>query len=140
MSKRSPFDWLKLIQSNHSLTIEDELQINSYSPFMINRIFSNDDSLLPIVDYLNMIPISNKLHYNVMKTVYYMVYRGSNKFIPYSKGSPKDKDLPYLMNYFKINEKTAINHKKLLDIKEIKKIISEARAKENFKNKLIKRG
>lgn len=109
MAEVSPFDVVKGILNKTRLPDED---INNFSQWMVNKIFSCDRGTSLIANELNNQFVSNKMLYDCY---YYGTPKCPNKYIPYNaKKAAADKELRYIMNYFNVNQNVAKQYQKLI--------------------------
>lgn len=111
------FDFLNSINKKTYLT-----DLSGYSQFMINRLLSSDQQYVPIISEVNSTyKLTDKMHYDLM----YYAFPKSSKFFKYNmKKEAQEKNLQYVMDWFKVDSQIAKSYIQLMDEKELDQIIS----------------
>jgi len=114
----TPFDIVRNILRKET-KLCDEV-VDKLPSYMITKIISNDEQLVFYANIINRSNISNKMVYNF----YYFGIPKTFKNISYnSKKLVIDKEIRYLMEYYRCNKNTASDYYKLLPKEDIKEII-----------------
>ena len=115
----TPFDISKNIMKKETKLSSDVIESEG-SPWMLNRIFSNDKGYCVIANELNRDFLTNKMVYDC----YYHGLPKTSKYIQYnSKKATIDKHIKYFMDYYMCNQHTAKQYLKLVSPEEKAHII-----------------
>jgi hypothetical protein len=106
----NPFDMSKNILKKET-KLSREIVETDTSAFMLNKIFSNDMQFCLVANELNRTGFTNRMVYDC----YYHGLPKSGKYIKYSsKKAQVDKEIKYLMEYYKCNQNIAKQYMKLI--------------------------
>jgi hypothetical protein len=111
IKKKSPFDYSNSIDSKINLRAE----LESYSQFMVNRIYSQYKEYVFFVNEINKYNISNEFHYDT----YYHFVTKKKRFAKWGKSELDEKSISMLIEYYNINRRKAIELLDLVDLKMI---------------------
>ena len=116
MSKVSPFDWVKSINSKNYLD-----QLTGYNPFLTNRAFSYHMDTILLAEEMNQ---NNGLSPLLQYEFYFYSVRKSDRFgFPPKPVDPPNLD--HIMEYFGYSRQKAIEALRVLDLNDISNIISD---------------
>ena len=123
----SPFEIVdNIFVKEHYLTLEER---EGYSKWMVNKILSNDPTLLFLAQELNK-PIDDTLHYDCLwyglpKSTYKdKSGKVKGKYIQYLSKKPKEEtEVNYLSEFFRVDVATAKMYHQLIDESEMKSIV-----------------
>lgn len=135
--KLSPFEWFDIISGKTKISEEDihkNLQ-DGYEPFMINRIFSNDNSLIKYAIILNKKGISNRMHFELCRASYKATFGNKVVFIPYAKATKEPPKIELIMNYYNVSEKIAKEYAEVISDEELVNITNYYRQLDEFNKK-----
>jgi len=125
----TPFDIVKNIQSKDRVLTDQEIS-DYFNSFMVNRIFSNDQSIVHLANELNKSGFTSKMVYDC----YFYGLPKMKKYIPYnSKREKADKEIQYIMDFYKCNLTTAKQYASLISDEE-KTMIVEYNEKRGSKS------
>lgn len=111
------FDFLKDLSWNKKYLL-DNLNTKEYSPYLINQFLSYANDTAFIGERLNRMPrLSKKLHFLFC----FFSLSKKRRFFSYPKKRKVD-DLKYIMKYYNITEKHAMEYLELLNEEQIKTI------------------
>ena len=115
----TPFDISKNVMKKETKLAKEVIDRDG-NPWMLNRIFSNSLKFCIIANELNRTGFTNKMVYDV----YYYGLPKTNEYIQYnSKKATLDKQLKYVMDYYKCNQNTAKQYMKLIAPEELTEIV-----------------
>ena len=115
----SPFDIVKNIQSKDRVLSDQEIY-SDFNSFMVNRIFSNEQSIIHLSNELNRKGFTDKMVYDC----YFYGLPKMKKYIQYnSKKEKTDKEIQYIMDFYKCNLTTAKQYAILISDEEKQKIV-----------------
>lgn len=137
----NPFEWFDVIIGKKKLSNED---INKsieehYEYFMLNRIMSNDNTLLKNSLNTNKKGFTDKMHFELSRAFYKMSYGNKQVFIPYAKGTKEPEEVKIISDYFYVSEETAkrylecISEEELNTIKEYYRLLDDLNKKTKVK-------
>jgi len=135
--KLNPFEWFDVISGKSKIS-QEEIDKNlqeSYEPFMINRIFSNDNALIKYAILLNKKGWTNKMHFEMARAAYKTTYGKSQVFIPYAKSTKVSPKVETIMNWFDVSEKIATEYETLISDEEFSEITKYYRQIDEFSKK-----
>lgn len=113
----SPFDIMKNILKKEPLIVDDDIV---GSKWMLNKIFSCDQSYAQLSSNLNTDSFTDKMVYDCY---YYGLPKTPNRYIKYLAKKPEEeKETRYFMEYFGCSQETAKQYRKLCSKDESKYI------------------
>lgn len=118
MAKRSPFDYVKSINSTKEYLMETSDDINDYNAFIVNRTLGH---FLDTVLYANMMNKNSHLDKKMQYDYLFHSIRKKYRFSKYDKKPEKDKNIELIMDIYKYN---------YLKAKEVYSILSEEQISE----------
>lgn len=124
MEIKNIFDYIKILNKKEKITVRNwDLFLKNFNSFIINRFYSNDKFTIYFSELMNM-----KTEYLTKKMIFDFYYYGLpkiNHFIKYTKKEAEnDKNILYIQKYFDISIDEAKEYLKIIDKKELDKIIS----------------
>ena len=112
----SPFDFVKFINSK-----EYPSDFEGYSQWMVNKIISCHSEYYVLAAEMSK-QMSDKEHFDFY---FYLLPKNPKLYIPYlCKKASAEKDVLYLMEYFKINQSVAKQYASLISEEEMKSVRS----------------
>jgi hypothetical protein len=123
-NKFTIFDWFQEVTYNKTSwdSFSNE-QKKSFEPYMINRLLSMNKDYLELINYIQMLPITDK-------EKYYKIYCGLvpkkkiwNKYIKSSSSSKNKELINYMTLYFECSNKEVSEYLDLLSKEQIKDIL-----------------
>lgn len=114
------FDYSNVILKKQKFDEPDEVFEKEFVPFIINRLFSCDQSLALVANEVNRNGFTKRMIFDL----YFYGVPKCNKFISYNaKKAKAEKELQYIMEYYKCNMTTAKDYQVLLSEDDRDKII-----------------
>lgn len=110
---KSPFDFSSSIDQKNNLRNE----LDGYSPWMVNKIFSMYRDTIFIANEINKYNIDNRLHYDY----FFHFVSKKKRFAKWSKPKYNEDDIKLIIEYFNINHRKALDIIDLVDLEFIKK-------------------
>jgi hypothetical protein len=119
----SPFDISKNVLTKQKHLTPEELQ--GYSAWMVNKIFSCHDSYAFIANALSrcgvtdgVSRVTDQMNYDCY---YYLIPKNPKLYIPYTAKKEKaEKEIKYLMEYYNCNQEHAKTYRKLIGEDDMK--------------------
>lgn len=112
VKKKTPFDFASSIDKKINLRNE----LIGYTPFMINRIYSQYRESILIANELNKYNLDHDLHYDF----YFNAIPKKNRFAKWGKSEYDEKLVKQIIEYYNINKRKAIELIDLVDKESIR--------------------
>lgn len=122
------FDFLNDLTVNKTpLNRNDETQLKSYEPYMINRFISMAEIYVGIVNEINRYDVPKSVHYE-----YYLSFLPKRKQYFKYLNKTKDKDdsiIKILCKYFEVGKKEAMEYVNILSDEQLNDIVKKYQTK-----------
>ena len=124
-NKFTIFDWLQEVTYNKTSwdSFSNE-QKKSFEPYMINRLLSMNKDYLELINYIQMLPITDKEKYYKIYCSLVPKKKIWNKYIKSSSNSKNKELVNYMTLYFECSIREVIEYLNLLNKEQIKDILS----------------
>jgi hypothetical protein len=98
-----------------------EQEMEGYSRWMMNKYASCNQQIALIANELNNEFVTDKMNFDVY---YYALPKNPKKYIPYNaKKAAVEKEMRYIMDFYKVNQNVAKQYQKLIGDDEKAKIV-----------------
>ena len=102
-------------------TIQWEAMKKTYSEFVINRVLSAEDTLIPLMCRINQLPlIKGEFHY---KLLHGLIKPKKKRYLKYLKNGEVDKTVDKISKFFNINKNKMDVYLSKLNKDDVKKIL-----------------
>jgi hypothetical protein len=113
VKKKSPFDFAASIDNKNNF--RDELE--GYTPFMVNRIYSQYRETVLFANEINKYSIDNLLHYDF----WYNAIPKKKRFAKWGKSEYDEKAISMIMEYYQMSHEKALSVVDLVNMEDVKK-------------------
>lgn len=112
IKKKTPFDFSNSIDQKDNLRLE----LDGYSAFMVNRIYSQYKETIFIANEINKYSINNLWHYDF----FFNAIERRKRFAKWGKPSIDENTISIISEYYNISKSKAIDLIGIVDLVELK--------------------